>query len=83
MPWFLAYNGQQIGPLDDAQAKQQAQTNPHGLAWRDGFAQWMPIHQVSELYQPVSQPAGAGSAVALRLWSAGPGGANENAGSCR
>lgn len=57
MPWFLAYNGQQIGPLDDVQAKQQAQTNPHGLAWRDGFAQWMPIHQVSELYQPVSQPA--------------------------
>lgn len=57
MPWFLAYNGQQIGPLEDAQAKQQVQANPHGLAWRDGFAQWMPIHQVPELYQPVSQPA--------------------------
>lgn len=56
MPWFLAYNGQQIGPLEDVQARAQAQANPHGLAWRDGFAQWTPIHQVPELYQAISQP---------------------------
>lgn len=55
MPWFLAYNGQQIGPLDDAQAKQQVQTNPQGLAWREGFAQWLPIQQIPELYQPAPQ----------------------------
>lgn len=30
MPWFLAYNGQQIGPLDDVQARAQAQANPIG-----------------------------------------------------
>lgn len=47
MPWFLAYNGQQIGPLDDAQARAQAQANPQGLAWRDGFAQWLPIDRKS------------------------------------
>ena len=57
MPWFLAYNGQQIGPLDDAQARAQAQANPHGLAWRDGFAQWLPIQQVQEL-APVAPPPG-------------------------
>ena len=56
MPWFLAYNGQQIGPLEDAQARAQAQANPHGLAWRDGFSQWTPIHQVPELYQAMPQP---------------------------
>ena len=56
MPWFFAYNGQQIGPLDDAQARTQAQANPHGLAWRDGFAQWIPIQQVQELY-PAMPPA--------------------------
>lgn len=56
MPWFLAYNGQQIGPLEDAQARAQAQANPHGLAWRDGFSQWMPIQQVPELYQAMPQP---------------------------
>ena len=57
MPWYLAYNGQQIGPLDDVQAQKHVQANPHGLAWREGFSQWMPIHQVPELYQPVPQPA--------------------------
>ena len=50
MPWFFAYNGQQIGPLDDLQAQSQARVNPHGLVWRDGFAQWMPIQQVAELF---------------------------------
>lgn len=56
MPWFLAYNGQQIGPLEDVQARAQAQANPHGLAWRDGFAQWMPIQQVQELFTAAPQP---------------------------
>lgn len=50
MPWFFAYNGQQIGPLDDLQAQSQARANPHGLVWRDGFAQWMQIQQVAELF---------------------------------
>ena len=59
MPWFLAYNGQQIGPMEDSQARMHAQTNPHGLAWRDGFSQWMPIHQVPELYQVAPQPSAA------------------------
>ena len=54
MPWFLAYDGQQIGPLEDAQAKAQAQANPQGLAWREGFVQWVPIMQVTELYNPAS-----------------------------
>ena len=57
MPWFLAYNGQQIGPLDDVQARTQAQANPNGLAWREGFPQWIPIGQVPELLPPaVGQP---------------------------
>lgn len=56
MPWFLAYNGQQIGPLEDEQARKQVQANPHGMAWRDGFAQWVPIQQVPELL-PASSPA--------------------------
>ena len=80
MPWFLAYNGQQIGPLDDAQARAQAQSNPHGLAWRDGFAQWLPIQQVQELapampppgvMQPPPTPFGATSGNAG--WGAAPG----------
>lgn len=58
MPWFLAYGGQQMGPFDDMQAKAQAQANPNGLAWKDGFANWVPIMQVPELVAPPSPVAG-------------------------
>ena len=84
MPWFLAYNGQQIGPLDDAQARAQAQANPHGLAWRDGFAQWLPIQQVQEL-APVAPPPGMiqppapsyGGGPGSGSWGTGPEAADE------
>ena len=57
MPWYLAYGSQQIGPLEDAQAKSHAQANPQGLAWREGFVQWVPIMHVAELYTPAPAPA--------------------------
>ena len=49
--WYLSYEGKQIGPLDKAQAVVQAQSNPNGFAWRQGFAEWLPISQVTELNQ--------------------------------
>jgi uncharacterized protein (TIGR00266 family) len=52
--WYLSYEGRQVGPLDHAQAAVQAQKNPNGFAWREGFAEWMPIQQVSELSQPAT-----------------------------
>jgi uncharacterized protein (TIGR00266 family) len=47
--WYLSYDGNQIGPLDQAQAAAQARQNPNGYAWREGFAQWRPIDQIAEL----------------------------------
>jgi uncharacterized protein (TIGR00266 family) len=47
--WFFSYNGQQVGPLDDAAAVAQARRNPNGFAWRDGFSAWKPIGEVAEL----------------------------------
>ncbi len=47
--WYLAYGEQRLGPLDDTQARAQATANPSGLAWREGFAQWVPIASVAEL----------------------------------
>ena len=47
--WFFSYNGQQMGPLDDAAAIAQARRNPNGFAWRDGFSAWKPIGEVAEL----------------------------------
>lgn len=47
--WYLSYNGNQTGPFDQAQAAAQAQKNPAGHAWRDGYAEWLPISQIDEL----------------------------------
>ncbi|UXI67449.1 TIGR00266 family protein [Tahibacter amnicola] len=47
--WFFSYNGQQVGPLDDAAARAQAASNPNGHCWRQGFTDWQPVGQVAEL----------------------------------
>ncbi|MBW2095973.1 MAG: TIGR00266 family protein [Deltaproteobacteria bacterium] len=47
--WYLSYDGKQIGPMDQAQAVAKATRNPNGFAWREGFAEWLPISQVEEL----------------------------------
>jgi uncharacterized protein (TIGR00266 family) len=60
MMWYLSYNDQQIGPLYPEQARARASADPNGYAWREGFAQWVPISQVSELTGPASPlPTGA------------------------
>jgi uncharacterized protein (TIGR00266 family) len=56
--WYLSYNGNQTGPFDQTQAAAQAQKNPGGYAWRDGYADWLPISQIDELVAgPVGAPA--------------------------
>ena len=54
--WYLSYDGKQIGPMDHAQAAAKARSNPNGFAWREGFAEWLPISQVEEL-APSGAPA--------------------------
>ncbi len=49
MKWFLSYDGKQFGPMDIEQARQHARANPNGLAWREGFAEWVPICKLVEL----------------------------------
>ena len=49
--WYLSYNGEQIGPLDHEEAVTRARANSNGYAWREGFAEWLPISQVAELGQ--------------------------------
>ena len=50
--WFLSYDGSTLGPFDQAQAAAQAQQKGGGFAWREGFADWLPIEQVAELSRP-------------------------------
>ena len=47
--WYLSYEGNQSGPFDQARASALAQENPGGYAWREGYAEWLPISQIDEL----------------------------------
>ena len=56
-----------MGPMDKAQAMAQAKKNPEGYAWREGFADWMPISQIAELRSsgtPIPGPPPSKSSVA-------------------
>lgn len=47
--WFYGENGQQIGPLDDAQlnaAISEGRILPETLLWREGMTNWQPLHQL-------------------------------------
>lgn len=62
--WYFSYDGNQLGPMDSSAAAAQAGKNPNGYAWRDGFAEWLPIEQIGELKPsamniPAPPPAGA------------------------
>lgn len=49
MNWHYAEQGQQIGPVDDAQLAELVRigkVNADTLVWRDGLADWMPYGQV-------------------------------------
>ena len=50
MQWYLSYSGKQVGPLNQEQARARVSANPNGYAWRDGFAEWLPIEKVRGRY---------------------------------
>ncbi|GAB4231584.1 MAG: TIGR00266 family protein [Acidobacteriota bacterium] len=54
--WYLSYDGKQLGPFSEDEARRRAAENPNGYAWRPGWAEWLPIRSVAEL--------GAGGTVA-------------------
>ncbi len=63
--WYLSYEGQTIGPFDQATAAARAKQNSNGHCWREGYANWLPINQASELFSSTSAtpPAVAASAM--------------------
>lgn len=69
MNWYLSYDGKRLGPMSDAEARDHARKNPAGLAWREGFVDWVPIARLAELADagpgpgiPVPPPALPGRA---------------------
>ncbi|KGI77259.1 TIGR00266 family protein [Oleiagrimonas soli] len=47
--WFFSYNGEQVGPMDDAAAREQAARRPDGHCWREGLGAWQRIADTPEL----------------------------------
>jgi uncharacterized protein (TIGR00266 family) len=56
MKWYLYYNEQQMGPMDEEEARLYVKSNKDGYAWREGFSDWVPVDKVAELS---SMPSGA------------------------
>ncbi|WP_346355175.1 TIGR00266 family protein [Azotosporobacter soli] len=52
MQWYISYDGKQYGPMELSKAQEYARQNNNGFAWREGFDEWKPIPQVSELAFP-------------------------------
>ena len=64
--WYLARDGQQFGPLSDAElAKfiELGHLQPTDLLWRDGFPDWRPAMVV---FPPTRAPAPQRSAAPMR-----------------
>ena len=47
--WYLSMDGNQVGPMDLAQASAQVKQNPNAFAWREGFTDWQPVASIAEL----------------------------------
>lgn len=54
--WYISYDNQRFGPFGEAEARARAAANPNGWAWREGFAEWLPIRQVAELQGGATPP---------------------------
>ena len=57
--WFVAMDGQSLGPFSLQQILSciaGGQYNEATMVWRDGFADWMPIGRVPELQAGQSAP---------------------------
>ena len=52
--WYFSIDGEQRGPMDDAQAREFARENPEAYCWRPGFAEWLRVAQVGELLSKAS-----------------------------
>ena len=69
MSWYYADNGQQAGPIDDAQLEELARSGKilfNTLVWREGMAEWQPYGQVrmtSKAGGPPGLPAAAATVV--------------------
>ena len=66
MKWFYALNGQQAGPVDDAELDRLVQAGTiesSTLVWYSGLAQWQPYAEARQAAAPALAVAGEGQAL--------------------
>jgi uncharacterized protein (TIGR00266 family) len=62
--WFLEYdNGKTVGPISTVEAKRYAKDDNSGFAWKEGFSDWKPIKDISELQPRTNSLYGRGGRV--------------------
>jgi hypothetical protein len=61
--WYYTKNGQQQGPVNDAELKRLASTGqltPQDMIWKEGMANWLPATAIKGLFgAAASAPSGA------------------------
>ena len=90
--WHVVINSDQVGPMTAAEVQQRFAANEidaETYAWREGFADWIPLSQVDAFADLVSSgstttaAAGNGSANVAAMFGGGGGGGGEEAGTVR
>ena len=62
MNWYYVENGQQAGPIDDAQLEalvRSGKIQANTLVWHEGMADWQPFHYVQPAGLRASPPLAA------------------------
>lgn len=73
MQWYISIDGQQQGPLSQADAAALAAKNPNAYAWRDGFTDWIPAKNIAELSGAAAGPGAPAGAPPPRTGAAAGG----------
>jgi uncharacterized protein (TIGR00266 family) len=54
--WYFSYDGKQEGPYDISKARTIAKDNSNGFAWKEGYAEWLPISKIDFLSETAAPP---------------------------
>lgn len=57
--WYIAYNGQTVGPMTKEQLMAYHIT-PNTQVWREGMTQWQAVYTIPELMELTRQGCGSG-----------------------
>lgn len=54
--WHFSDNGEQVGPISKTEARDYVANHPDAMGWRSGFADWLPVKDITEFSPNASSP---------------------------